>query len=140
MKSQFDGIVKIKKQMLSVAQMNLLQARQKAQQLKRAILQVSQDITTIQIPKSGSFSLITQANEKKRILNIHKNQLASELEVINDLVTHLEQEYKKANKEFEKMKYLKTKEEEEYYKKEQKKEQIRLDEISIQLFARRMGS
>lgn len=138
MKSQFEGIVKVKKQLLDTAQMNLLQARQKAQNLEANILQIVSDIATIQTPKSGNFSLIAQMSEKKRILNVHKSQLAKNLEGINQLIKHLENEYKHANKEFEKMNYLKTKEEEEFYKQAQKKEQLRLDEISIQLFAREM--
>lgn len=139
MKSQFEGIVKVKKQLLDTAQMNLLQARQKAQNLETNILQIVSDIATIQTPTSGNFSLIAQVNEKKRILNVHKNQLTKELEGVKKLINHLENVYKHANKEFEKMNYLKTKEEEEFYKQAQKKEQLRLDEISIQLFARGMA-
>lgn len=139
MKSQFEGIVKVKKQLLDTAQMNLLQARQKAQNLEANILQIVSDIATIQTPTSGNFSLIAQVNEKKRILNVHKNQLTKELEGAKKLIYHLENVYKHANKEFEKMNYLKTKEEEEFYKQAQKKEQLRLDEISIQLFARGMA-
>lgn len=139
MKSQFEGIVKVKKQLLDTAQMNLLQARQKAQNLEANILQIVSDIATIQTPTSGNFSLIAQVNEKKRILNVHKNQLTKELEGAKKLINHLENVYKHANKEFEKMNYLKTKEEEEFYKQAQKKEQLRLDEISIQLFARGMA-
>lgn len=140
MKSQFAGIVKVKKQILNKTQMELSHARQRAYNIEKDILSLIDQISTIKTPKSGSFMLINQTHEQKRMLNVQKNGLEDELEGIQKQIFHLEEKYKNANKEYEKMNYLKTKEEEEFRKKEQKQEQTRLDEISIQLFARGVGS
>lgn len=140
MKSQFAGIVKVKKQILNKTQMELLHTRQKAYMIEKDILSLIDQITTIQTPKSGSFMLINQTHEQKRMLNVQKVGLEDELEGVQKQILYLEEKYKNANKEYEKMNYLKTKEEEEFRKKEQKQEQMRLDEISIQLFARGLES
>lgn len=136
MKSQFDGIVKVKKQLLDVAQMELLRARQKTMLIKGKISHITEEINHLQTPKSGSFSLVGQVREKMRLLTLNKEDLKRELKQAEMLVLESQELYTRANKEYEKMKYLQEKEREEFFKKLQKKEQIMLDEISIQLFAR----
>lgn len=139
MKTRFDSIVKVKKQKLDQAQMALLKQRDKQRVLEERIKRLNEDIISVKIPKKGSFMQMQHNRQMLSILRRQKEILANELVIVMQNVAHCQKLYEFANKEYEKMLYLKDEEIANKIKKMQKQAQKDIDEIAVQLFARRMN-
>lgn len=136
MKTRFDGIVQVKKQQLDQAEMTLLRARDKVRLIKEKIAKLKEDILSVKEPKKGNFMQMQQIRQMLNVLRKQNDLLTNELHVANKDVQNYQKLYEFANKEHEKMVYLKDEEIATIIKKREKKEQKELDEIAVQLFAR----
>lgn len=136
MKTRFDGIVKVKKQQLDQAEMTLLKAREKVRLIKEKISKLREDILSLKEPKSGNFMQMQQIRQMLNMLRKQNDLLINELHVAKQNVQNYQKLYEFANKEYEKILYLKDQEIASIIKKQEKRQQKELDEIAVQLFAR----
>ncbi len=139
MKSQFDGIVKVKKQELDKVEMLLLKARNRVKELEKLVQDAYDEILKAPMPTSGTIAQLSQSKEllsraraKKELLDEQVSLAWQEIEKTQDMYNH-------ALKEIEKMSYLQGQEIAKKLRERQKQEQKDLDEISVQLFARENG-
>ncbi len=137
MKSQFDSIVKIKKQELDLAQMTLLNARHRLKALEDKVKAAFDEILSMEIPKKGTFAQIQQAKQVLDMARAKKAMIDAEIETTKKDIDGFQRMYEIAHQELEKMTYLKEMDLEKQLEVLKKKEQRDLDEISLQLFARK---
>ncbi|WP_457560634.1 flagellar export protein FliJ [Caminibacter sp.] len=133
MKTKFDSIVKIKKQQIEKIERDI-------QKINRAILDISKKIDSLRdsllkfsLPKSGNFSKIIQAKEMQNIIKQEIKNYESQINMLQNRKKELLEELKKANLEYEKMKYLQGEEIKKEIKKMRLKEARDMDEIAILL-------
>ncbi|WP_458700168.1 flagellar export protein FliJ [Sulfurospirillum sp. 1307] len=134
MKSKFTPIVKVKKQMMDRVETLLAKARYKEQNISKKLSFTCKQIEETKVPKEGSISLMLQFRENLKILRDEKSNLSRELEISQNEIKQLQDKYKRARMEYEKMKYLEKRDFEEWMKKIKKQEQLDLDEVSTMLF------
>ncbi len=137
MKTHYDGIVKVKKQELNEAQMRLLNARKKEQNIENKIQLLVKQMLDIEVLSKGSVSQLAQQREILAMQRRQKELLDSELATAKEQSMAFERMYEFANIEYEKMLYLKEEETKEYIKKLKKQESLELDEISLQLYSQK---
>ncbi len=133
MKTKFDSIVKIKKQQTETIERDI-------QKINRAILDISKKIDSMRdsllkfsLPKSGNFSKIIQAKEMQNIIKQEIKNYEVQINTLQNRKKELLEELKKANIEYEKMKYLQGEELKKEIKKMRLKESREMDEIAILL-------
>ena len=137
MTSKFTPIVKIKKQQMDMIETHLAKARQKNNQLKRRLDNLREEISSQIAPKEGNIQLYNVYRENLSILRKEMSEVEKAYEISNQEVAQLQQKYKNALREFEKMKYLEGRDFEEFMKKLKRQEQLDMDEVSMMLFANR---
>lgn len=135
MKSQFSKIAKIRKQKRDAIERELMKSQNKERLLTHKIASLYDDIAAVQMPKEGLVTLLLMVNEQKSILNREKKRCEQELFVVQRNTKKLQDEYKKAHIEYEKIKYLEEQELQAMMDKLKREEQLYLDEISTMLFA-----
>lgn len=134
MNSKFTPIAKVRKQQMDKIETLLAKARFKKQEIEDQLISLNSDIQSMQTPKSGSISLMTLFTENLSILRRDKKSLGEKLLVKTNEVQQLQERYKMAHIEFEKIKYLEEQDFEEWIEKIKKQEQLDMDEISNMLF------
>lgn len=139
MKSKFDGIVKVKKQELDHAEMVLIKAKERVRRIEEMIEVVFKDILSLQMPTNGTYKQMQERRQTLEMIRRHKELLDFELLDTKQKVAKCQETYEIANREFEKMNYLKDEEIAQKIKAMQKQEQKDMDEIALQLFAGRMN-
>ena len=135
MKSKFSEVVKVRKQALDKAEAKLALARSKVESCEQSLAAAREEALKFSLPKSGNVNEIRQNLE---LLNVARNaqaQAAERLELAKKEAMHFEFLYKKANLEFEKMKYLEEEELRAQIKKAQRAEALALDEFAVMKFA-----
>jgi flagellar biosynthesis chaperone FliJ len=140
MDNKFSQIVKVRKQQMDKIETLLIQTRFKKQEIKQKINSLYEEIKNSQVPQSGSVSLISFFHENLKILRREKDDYTDALMFLQERITQLQNEYKKAHIEFEKIKYL---EEQEVYKqiqKRKKEEKMNMDEIATLLYSNKKGA
>lgn len=135
MKSKFADVAKVRKRALDHAELALLEARNLERSLTLLLEEVFQELISIQMPQKGGISLLQQVGTTKMILQRQRKDLEGQLASAQQRVGQMQEAYKRANLEFEKIKYLEEQEFEAYLKKLKQKEQSELDEVALQLFA-----
>ena len=135
MRSKFTSIVKVRKQQMDKIETLLAKARLKKSELKKQLALTRQDIENTAVPTSGTISKMRIFREKLDMLRNEKLKLDESLLVQKAEVKQLQEEYKKAHIEYEKIKYLEEQDYEEWMQKLKKQEQRDLDEVSNMLFA-----
>jgi len=133
--SKFTPIAKVRKQQRDKVETSLAQARAKKQSLKKEIFSLFGEINNTKMPVSGHISLISLVRERLVVLRREKDSLEDRLKEQNELVKNFLIEYKQANIEYEKIKYLEEQDYEAWAEKMKKQEQLDMDEISTMLFA-----
>jgi len=133
--SKFTPIAKVRKQQRDKVETSLAQARAKKQSLKKEISIIFEEINNTKMPVSGHISLISLVRERLVVLRREKDSLDERLKEQDELVKKFLVEYKLANIEFEKIKYLEEQDYEAWVEKIKKQEQLDMDEISTMLFA-----
>lgn len=135
MKSKFADVAKVRKRALDHAELALLEARNLERSLTILLEEVFQELISIQMPQKGGISLLQQVGTTKMILQRQRKDLEGQLASAKQRVGQMQEAYKRANLEFEKIKYLEEQEFEAYLKKLKQREQSELDEVALQLFA-----
>lgn len=136
MSSIYTKISKINKQKLDKVESELYVIRQAISKIEDEIEGIYNSINNLKIPENGDIKLLNSFQESRRILNVQKGMLMSELHVKNLELSKKQQEYKESKLEHEKIKYLEEEEIAKKLKKLKKDESKELDEISNQLFKR----
>ena len=136
MKSKFTQIVNIKKRNLDKIELNLARARNEAAVIEGFIAQATEQISKFEMPSSGSAADLRGSLELLGAMRREKNLLTERLELMKKNIAHLERQYKAANLEYEKMKYLQTQDFSAQIEKIKKAEAAALDEFATMNFTR----
>ena len=136
MSSIYTKISKINKQKLDKVESELYVIRQAIFKIEEEIRNIYNYIDNLTIPKNGDIKLLNSFQESRRVLNVQKGMLSSDLQVKNLELSKKQQEYKESKLEYEKIKYLEEEEIAKKLEKLKKDEAKELDEISSQLFKR----
>lgn len=134
MNSKFTSIVKVRKQQMDKVETLLAKARFQKSELEQKLALTCKEIKETEVPSSGSISLMNLFREKLDILRKEKIRLDKQVEVKTNEVNQLQDKYKKAHIEHEKIKYLENQDFKEWLDKIKKEEQLDMDEISNMLF------
>lgn len=134
MNSKFTPIVKVRKQQRDKVETLLAKARFQKSEIEKKILVTNNEISNSVVPSSGNISIMTLFRGKLDILRKEKLSLREDLDVKINEVKQLQDLYKKAHIEYEKIKYLENQDFENWMEKIKKQEQLDLDEISNMLF------
>lgn len=135
MKSKFTQIVKVKKQNLDKIAAKLAKTRSEVSAIENFIHETNLQIAAFKLPSSGEFAQLKGSLEFLNLIRREKDILSQRLELVKKSVMHFEHQYKNANLEYEKMKYL----ENEDFKKEldriKKLERNAIDEFATTRYA-----
>lgn len=135
MKSKFTQIVKIKKQNLDKIEARLTKSRAEARMIENFIDETNLRIAAFKLPENGEFSQLKGSLELLNLIRKEKEALSAKLELTKKNIMHFEHQYKNANLEFEKMKYLESEEFKKELTRIKKLEQNSLDEFATMRFA-----
>jgi len=133
MKTKFDSIVKVKKNEVEKIERNINKLNSSIKMLEDKIETLNKKLSSFTFPKNGNFSEFNQYKILQNSLIEEIENFKNQLNILNNRKKELFQEYKKANIEYEKMKYLQKEEINRVLKKKKKKEQLEMDEIAIML-------
>jgi|GEM_PF-112983 PP-loop family protein len=136
LKSKFTQIVNIKKQNLSKIEANLAKKRSEAIIIDGFISEATAAILAYEMPQSGSFMDVRSSLEILKTMRREKELLVERLGLVKTEILHLEHQYKNANLEFEKMKYLQTQDFKIQIQAIKRAEDAALDEFATIKFAR----
>jgi flagellar export protein FliJ len=133
LKTKYDSIVKIKKESVSKIERDI-------QKINNAILKIAEKIEDLKeslfkfsFPSSGTFSKIQQAKIAQNALKEEIKTYENQLSMLQSRKKDLLEELKKANIEYEKMKYLQGEEIKKRIKEMRLKEARDMDEIALLL-------
>jgi len=140
MKSKFTQIVNIKKRNLDKIELNLARTRNEAAMIEGFIAQAAEQISKFEMPSSGSAADLRGSLELLGAMRREKNLLTERLELTKKSIAHLERQYKAANLEYEKMKYLQTQDFSAQIEKIKKAEAAALDEFATMNFTRQKNA
>lgn len=137
MKSKYSPILKIKEQKMSDIEIRLFNARSHKSLLEAQLASIKDDLAHEKLPSSGDFGTM-QLFSFTHAQRIDESKLLKQkIIVANGKITELENEYKEAYKECEKIKFLHNTEVKNMLKKIEKKNQAELDEIAVMGYFRR---
>jgi flagellar biosynthesis chaperone FliJ len=131
MKTKFDSIVKVKKQIADNIEQDIAKINSAIAELEEKIKQKEEEFLNFTPPKSGSFAEFTQIKLEQNFLKNEIDTLKSQLAMLNARKNDLLEELKKARLEYEKMKYLQGEEIKKILKQERIKEAQDMDEVAI---------
>ncbi len=133
MKTKFDSVLKVKKNEVEKIERNIQKINVSINMLKEKIKKLNDKLSLLSFPKNGSFSEFNQYKLMQNILIDEIDNLENQINVLENRKNELFKEYKKANIEYEKIKYLQAEEIKKLIKKQKQKENIQMDEIAILL-------
>ncbi len=133
MKTKFDSIVKVKKQAIDNIQRNIQKINASIQKLKEEIDSLNSSFLSLEIPKEGNFAILNQIKHQQSILRDEIKRLENQVVILENRKRELLKELKKANIEYEKMKYLQSEEIKKELKRLKLKELREMDELAILL-------
>lgn len=134
MNSKFTSIVKVRKQQMDKIETLLAKARFQKSELEQKLALTCKEIENTEVPSSGSISVMVCFRERLDILRKEKVRFDKMLLMKGNEVKQLQDKYKIAHMEHEKIKYLENQDFEEWMEKIKKQEQLDMDEISNMLF------
>ncbi|MCD8212999.1 MAG: flagellar export protein FliJ [Campylobacter sp.] len=135
MKSNFSQVVRVKKQLMDKMEARLVSARLNVQKIELDLKKARDRLDEFQIPKSGNAG---DLRGKLELLKMMRDELISckeRLGLAKKEVVHFEHQYKNANLEYEKMKYLEKEDFKREVKRIQRAEVLALDEFAVMKFA-----
>jgi len=133
MKTKFDGVVKIKKQQVEKLENDIRKINKSILDLNRQIEELKTSLLSFTFPKTGTFSKIKQIKESQNIIKNQIQNLENQIVILQNRKKELLNELKKANIDYEKMKYLQNAEIKKALKEMKLKESREMDEIAILL-------
>lgn len=131
MKTKYSSVLKVKKQALDKAESTLSKARNRQRQSELELELALKQYEEIKLPSSGSVQNLRQSLEFLDVARVFKEEKKQRVELSKKEVAHYQMLYKKANLEYEKIKYLESEELKELQKKLKKEEEKFIDEIAI---------
>ena len=134
MNSKFTPIAKVRKQQRDMVETRLAKARFEKHELEQKLISTCKEINETTIPTSGDISLMNMVRERLNIIRKAKNSLEDNLLVKENEINQLRDKYKRANVEFEKIKYLEEQDFAQWLEQIKKSESLDLDEVSNILF------
>ncbi|MBR8461652.1 flagellar FliJ family protein [Campylobacter sp. faydin G-105] len=134
MKSKFSQVVRVKKQTLDRIEARLVSARAKVVNLELNAKALRAKLDEISMPQSGKMSELKQNLELLRIMRDELDDIKERLELSKKDVMHVEHQYKNANLDFEKIKYLEQEDFKREIKRQKHLEAVTLDEFAIMKF------
>ncbi|WP_394955280.1 flagellar export protein FliJ [uncultured Helicobacter sp.] len=136
MKTKFSAILDVRHKALQSHERKMMQHNLLIAQKQTEIDAFMHDIAQVQFPKIGDFgAYLALADTRDRLLG-HVDTLHAELSQLKSQAKALREEYKTLHIEYEKIKYLDTKEQESKLKAIKITQDKELDEISIILHRR----
>lgn len=130
-------MLKIKEQKMSDIEIRLFNARSHKSLLEAQLASIKDDLAHEKLPSSGDFGTM-QLFSFTHAQRIDESELLKQkIIAISGKITELENEYKEAYKECEKIKFLHNTEVKNMLKKIEKKNQAELDEIAVMGYFRR---
>lgn len=138
MKSKFSQVVSVKKQALDRAEAKVAQARLKVANCEASLNKAKVELEEFSLPKQGNISELNQILELLRIKRGEILNLAEQLELAQKELLHFTHQYKNANLDYEKMKFLQDDEIKSKLKEIKRKEGLLLDEFATIKFAQNM--
>ena len=133
MKTKFDGIVKIKKREVENIENSIKKINNAIFRLNEKIEDLKNSLLTFVLPKSGTISQISQIKAQQNMVREEIKNLENQINVLNERKKELLEELKKANIEYEKMKYLQGEEIKKKIKEIRLKESREMDEMGYLL-------
>jgi flagellar biosynthesis chaperone FliJ len=110
MKTKFSQILKLKKRRVEEIENALTEVRAKKRRTLLEIKNIVDEISRLKTPTSGSFAQVSIAFLSLSKLSNQKKSKELELEQIDLQIQEIQELYKEANIEFEKIKYLEDEE------------------------------
>jgi len=133
MKTKFSDILKIKKQTVEKIERNIQKINASIQMLQNKINSLNNDLSSFSFPHDGDFRQFQQVKlMQENLINEIKN-FENQIKILENRKNELMEELKKANIEYEKIKYLHELEIQKILKKRKQKENQEMDEIAILL-------
>ncbi|AQW83653.1 flagellar export protein FliJ [Campylobacter pinnipediorum] len=135
MTNKFSSIVRVKKQILDKIEAKLAKARNNVRTCELNIQTAKDRLSQTLLPKTGN---ISELRQELHLINIMKNDillLNEKLNIAQKEVMHFTHQYKNANLEYEKMKYLEQEEFKKEIKRIKQKEMMELDEFATIKFS-----
>lgn len=133
MKTKFSTVVKVKKQVVEKIERDIQKINSSILKVKHQIKELQNILFSLTPPQNGNFSLFSQIKTQQNMLRSEIEKLNSQILFLENRKNELMNELKKANIEYEKMKYLETEEIKKMLKKSKLKEVKEMDEIGILL-------
>jgi flagellar export protein FliJ len=133
MKTKFDSVVKVKKQTVDNIERRIQKVNASINTIKNKIEELNNTLLSYSLPREGSFALLNQIKHQQHILREEIQNLKNQIVILENRKKELLNELKKANIEYEKMKYLQAEEIKKIIKEKRLKEARDLDEIAILL-------
>ena len=136
LKTKFDSVVKIKKQQVEKIENDIRKINKSIIDLSRKIEELKTSLLSFTFPKTGTFNKIYQLKEAQNIIKNEIDSLNNQIVILQNRKKELLEELKKANIEYEKMKYLQNEEIKKELKRLKLQESRDMDEIAILLRGR----
>jgi len=133
MKTKFSDILKIKKQAVEKIERNIQKINASINNLKVKINNLENVLFSLSTPKEGNFSIFSQIKTQQNLLRDEIKNFNNQIVVLENRRNELMEELKKANIEYEKIKYLENLEIQKMVKEKRLKESRDMDEIAILL-------
>ena len=133
MKTKFDSVVKVKKQQVERIENDIRKINKSILELNREIEEFKDSLLLFTLPKTGTFNKIKQIKESQNIIKNQIQNLENQIVILQNRKNELLNELKKANIDYEKMKYLQNEEIKKALKELKLKESREMDEIAILL-------
>ncbi len=137
MKTKYSTVLKVKKQALNKAESNLNAARNRQAQNEEALKEANRVCESLNLPQKGGVDELRQSMKMRQIAREARERAAEKVLLSKKEVAHFEHLYKRANLDYEKIKYLESEELKKLKKELEKIEAKNLDEIAISRFFRR---
>ena len=131
MKTKFDSVVKIKKQKVDKIERNIQKINSSIKMLQMKIEELRKSFNSLSLPSSGNFATLQQISLQKNIFLSEIKSYENQIKILENRKSELIKELKKANIEYEKMKYLQNEEIKKKIKNIRLKESKEMDEIAI---------
>jgi len=126
-------LVKINKQKVEKIERNIQKINSSINNLNNRIKELEELLSSFVIPKKGDFSYFNQIKSQQFFIREEINRFKNQIMVLKSRKKELFEELKKANIEYEKVKYLQMQEIKKNIKKNKLKEAREMDEIAILL-------
>ena len=136
MKKEFSDLVKIKKEDLKDLETKIREKNIQKESILKEIKELQNEIDSSSLPSEEKMGILNLFKESIKKTREAINQKKSFLKNIDQELESLQESYKEASIEYEKIKYIDQLSTKRYKEKIQRKEQKDLDEISSLLYMR----